>query len=254
MRNIPQSCIDLVKTAEGLRLSAYPDPATGGAPWTVGFGHTGADVRPGLVITQARAEELLRGDLEEAAAIVTRAVTVPLTDAQFGALVSFVFNVGAGRRKAGKDAGKDGFVVLKTGKPSTLLAKLNAGDTAGAAGEFSKWTRGAGKVMAGLVKRRAAEAALFLSEDTHAPTRDVETAPGMKPIAKSVSGISGAGALGLGGVAVAIDQAREVSDSLRGLLGALPSGALGWGVAALLAAAVAVMLFRRWDDQRKAAA
>lgn len=254
MRAIPQACTDLVKAAEGLRLAAYPDPASGAAPWTIGFGHTGADVRPGLVITEARADELLRGDLEEAAAIVTRAVTVPLTDAQFGALVSFVFNVGPGRAKRGKDAGKDGFVTLKTGKPSTLLAKLNAGDTAGAAAEFAKWTRGGGKVMAGLVKRRAAEAALFLSQDVHAATRDVEPEPAMKPMGRSVSGISGAGALGLGGIAVAIDQAREVSDALRDLLGSLPSGALGWGVAGLLAVAVVVMLFRRWDDQRKAAA
>jgi len=254
MRAIPQACTDLVKAAEGLRLTAYPDPATGGAPCTVGFGHTGADVRPGLVITEARAEELLAADLAEAAAIVTRAVTVPLTDAQFGALVSFVFNVGAGRRKAGKDVGKDGFVTLKTGKPSTLLAKLNAGDPAGAAAEFGKWTRGAGKVMAGLVKRRAAEAALFLSDADHAATRDVEPDPAMKPMGRSVAVRSGGGALGLAGVAVAIDQAREVSDSLRALLGSLPSGALGWSVAALLAGAVAIMLVRRWDDQRKAAA
>ncbi|MGF7177005.1 lysozyme [Azospirillum doebereinerae] len=253
MRAIPHSCPELVKAAEGLRLTAYPDPASGGAPWTIGYGHTGPEVRPGLTITPARAEELLAQDLTEAAAIVDRAVNAPLTDAQFGALVSFVFNVGTGRKAKGKDTGKDGFLVLKTGKPSTLLVKLNAGDHAGAAAEFGKWTRGDGKVMAGLVKRRATEAALFLA-DTNAPvTRAAEPAPGMKPLAKSVTGVSGGGALGLATVAVVIDQARDVSESVRGLLEALPSGALGWGVAALLGVAVVVMLVRRWDDQRKAA-
>jgi len=253
MRAIPQSCTELVKQAEGLRFTAYPDHATGAAPWTIGYGHTGPEVRPGLVITQARAEALLAQDLAEAAAIVDRAVTAPLTDAQFGALVSFVFNVGAGRKAKGKDPGKDGFVTLKTGKPSTLLVKLNAGDHAGAAAEFGKWTRGAGKVMGGLVKRRAAEAALFLADTETPVTRSPEPAPGMKPLAKSVTGVSGGGALGLATAAVVIDQARDVSESVRGLLEALPSGALGWCVAGLLGVAVVVMLVRRWDDQRKAA-
>ncbi|MGF7175837.1 lysozyme [Azospirillum doebereinerae] len=253
MRAVPQSCIELVKAAEGLRLTAYPDPASGGAPWTIGFGHTGADVHPGLTITQARAEELLAADLAEAAELVDRVVTAPLTDAQFGALVSFVFNVGAGRKAKGKDTGKDGFVTLKTGKPSTLLVKLNAGDHAGASAEFSKWTRGDGKVMAGLVKRRAAEVALFLSDTDTPVTRSPEPAPAMKPMTQSVAVQSGGGALGLATVAVVIDQARDVSESVRGLLEALPSGALGWGVAALLGVAVVVMLVRRWDDQRKAA-
>ena len=125
MRAIPQAAVDLEKEAEGLRLTAYPDPATGGAPWTIGYGHTGPDVRPGLRITNAQAEQLLQADLDTAAAVVDRAVTVELTDRQRGALVSFVFNVGAGRKGKGKDAGKDGFVTLKSDQPSTLLRKLH---------------------------------------------------------------------------------------------------------------------------------
>ncbi len=253
MREIPQSVVDLVKQAEGLRLTAYPDPASGGAPWTIGYGHTGPEVRHGLTITKERAEELLRADLEQAAAIVDRVVAAPLTDAQRGALVSFVFNVGAGRAKRGNDSGKDGFVTLKTGKPSTLLVKLNVGDTAGAAAEFAKWTRGAGQVMPGLVKRRAAETALFLSDVEHPPTGAPEPPPSPKPLAKSAAGMSGGGALGLAGVAVALDQAREVSDAARGLLDSLPSGGLGWLVALPLAGAVAFLLYQRWADQRQAA-
>ncbi|MFX7674812.1 glycoside hydrolase family protein, partial [Acinetobacter baumannii] len=79
----------------------------------------------------------LQADLDTAAAVVDRAVTVELTDAQRGALLSFVFNVGAGRKAKGKDAGKDGFVTLKSGQPSTMLRKLNVGDAAGAAAEFA---------------------------------------------------------------------------------------------------------------------
>ena len=253
MRSIPQAAVELVKEAEGLRLTAYPDPATGGAPWTIGYGHTGPDVRPGLRITQAQAEQLLQADLDTASAVVDRAVTVELADTQRGALTAFVMNVGAGRKAKGKDAGKDGFVTLKSGQPSTLLRKLNGGDAAGAAAEFAKWTRGAGKVMPGLVKRRAAEAALFLSDEVHPVSRVAELAQAMKPMAKSVSAVSGGGALGLAGVAVLLDQARDVSTAIKELLEALPSGALGWAVAGLLGAAVVVMLYRRWDDQRKAA-
>ena len=253
MRAIPQAAIDLVKEAEGLRLTAYPDPATGGAPWTIGYGHTGPDVRPGLRIDKAQAERLLQADLATAAAVVDRAVTVELSDNQRGALVAFVMNIGAGRKAKGKDAGKDGFVTLKSGQPSTLLRKLNLGDAAGAAAEFSKWTRGAGKVMPGLVKRRAAEAALFLSDEVHPVSRVAELAPAMKPMAKSVSAVSGGSALGLAGVAVMLDQARDVSAALKELLEELPSGALGWMVATLLGLAVAVMLYRRWEDQRESA-
>ncbi len=143
--------------------------------------------------------------------------------------------------------------TLKTGQPSTLLRKLNVGDAAGAAAEFAKWTRGAGKVMPGLVKRRAAEAALFLSDEAHPVSRVAELAPAMKPMVKSASAVSGGGALGLAGVAILLDQARDVSTAIKGLLESLPSGAMGWAVASLLGLAVTVMLYRRWDDQRKAA-
>jgi lysozyme len=253
-RPIPQPVIELVKEAEGLRLEAYPDPASGGAPWTIGYGHTGPEVRPGHVITKEQVEAWLASDLDAAAAIVDGAVKTPLTDLQRGVLASFVFNVGPGRKAKGKDAGKDGFLVLKSGKPSTMLVKLNAGDLAGAGAEFSKWVHGAGKVMPGLVTRRAAEAALFLSDVDHPTTSaSPEPPPAPKPLAKSAANVDSSGALELAGVAVAIDQAREVSDAARGLLDSLPSGGLGWPVAILLAGAVAFLLYQRWADQRQAA-
>ena len=136
----------LTESFEGLRLTAYADPGTGGAPWTIGYGHTGLDVHPGLTITQEQAEELLMQDIKKAAAAVNAKVTGDITQEEFDALVDFVFNVGAGNFAA-----------------STLLKKVNSGDIHGAAAEFEKWDMAAGKHMAGLLRRRHAEAEEFLS-------------------------------------------------------------------------------------------
>jgi lysozyme len=153
-RQINQAGLNLIKEFEGFAeaipgttsVRAYPDPGTGGDPWTIGYGHTGPDVRPGIVFTQAQAEAALRSDLRGAEAAVLQAVTVALTDNQFAALVSFTFNVGAG-------AFQD----------STLLRLLNQGDYTGAAGQFGQWVNGGSGPLPGLVRRRAAERALFLS-------------------------------------------------------------------------------------------
>ena len=134
---------------EGVRLKAYPDPATGGEPWTIGVGHTSAAGPPkvvkGMTITAQECDEILSRDLAVFEAAVLKAVTVPLNQNQFDALVSLCFNIGAG------NFGK-----------STLLKRLNAGEYRSAAEQFSVWNKAAGKVMPGLVKRRADEKALFL--------------------------------------------------------------------------------------------
>lgn len=161
---------DLIRKHEGLRLKAYPDPATGGAPWTIGYGHT-AGVKKGDVCTLEQAEKWLDEDWAYAAGIVEKAVKVPLIQNQRDALTSFVFNVGPGRK-----AVKDGFVTLKSDRPSTMLTKLNSGDYRGAADEFDKWVYGAGKKMAGLVTRRKEERALFLSNTTVKKEKDVSLA------------------------------------------------------------------------------
>lgn len=138
----------LIMVSEGFEAESYPDPATGGDPWTIGFGHTSAagppKVRKGLKITRAQGEAILSTDLVRTESQVRAAVKVPLNSNQLGALVSFTYNVGLGNLKG-----------------STLLRLLNAGNYAGAAAEFQKWTKAAGKTMPGLVARRAAEAALF---------------------------------------------------------------------------------------------
>lgn len=156
------AAVILAKASEGLRLVAYPDPGSGGDPWTIGYGST-LGVSRGDTITLDQAEARLERDLANAAAIVNAAVKVPVTQGQFDACSDFVLNVGPGRKAnpAKGDPGKDGFVVLKNGQPSTLLRKINAGDFAGAAAEFPKWTKAAGRELAGLVTRRAKERALF---------------------------------------------------------------------------------------------
>lgn len=139
--------LELIKRHEGLRLEAYPDPGSGGEPWTIGYGHTGTDVAPGLMIDEAEATRLLRSDVGAAEQCIDEAVEVEITQHQFDALVSFVFNLGC-----------------RAFMGSTLLKLLNQGNHAAAMGQFSRWDRAGGRVMAGLTKRRHDEAALF--EDT----------------------------------------------------------------------------------------
>ena len=143
---VSEAGMRLIKESEGCVLKAYPDPATGGEPWTIGYGHTGADVRPGKVIDQAEADRLLDEDVDLFERGVNRLVNVDLTQGQFDALVCFAFNLGLGALQQ-----------------STLLKLLNAGDYEGAAKQFGRWNRASGREMAGLTKRRQAESELFLT-------------------------------------------------------------------------------------------
>lgn len=160
MRMSDQGYELLTKPAEGLRLQAYDD-ATGKpveigdevkGVCTIGYGHT-RGVKPGDRCTADQADAWLRSDMADAEDVVNLFVTVDLAQFQFDALADFVFNLGAGARGY-----KDGFVVLKSGRPSTMLSKLNAGDYAGAAEEFPKWNL---PPLPGLVTRRLAERMRF---------------------------------------------------------------------------------------------
>lgn len=133
--------LSLTEQFEGFRLTAYQDQV---GVWTIGYGHTGPDVTPLRTITMAQAQALLAQDVRSAASCVNTVVTVKLTQQEFDALVDFVFNLGAGAFKG-----------------STMLRWLNAGDFKGAATQFDLWDRAGGAVVAGLLRRRQAEAALF---------------------------------------------------------------------------------------------
>jgi len=144
--------VAMIKVHEGLVLHAYPDPGTGGAPWTIGYGHT-KDVQPGMQITEARAEDLLREDLRAFEQAVHRLLPIPLSQSEFDALVSFAFNVGAHALEV-----------------STLRKRLLAGEPRCWVyqKEMPRWNKGGNGVLAGLVRRRQEEADLaclgYLSE------------------------------------------------------------------------------------------
>lgn len=140
--NISANGVKLIQQFEGLRLKAYQDAV---GVWTIGYGHTGPDVTPGLVISQAQADALLARDLNRFETGVSRLVQVPLNQNQFDALLSFSYNLGLGSLQN-----------------STLLRLLNQRDYAGAASQFPRWNKAGGKVLPGLTRRRAAEQALFL--------------------------------------------------------------------------------------------
>lgn len=133
----------LVTHFEGLRLIPYHDQV--GIP-TVGWGHTGTDVKMGHVITIEQAEDYLTEDLKEAEDAVNSEVFAAINNNQFDALVSFCYNLGAAKLKS-----------------STLLRYLNQGSPLAAANQLSHWVYAGGVVDPGLVKRRAAEKVLFLT-------------------------------------------------------------------------------------------
>ena len=136
--------IALIKRWEGCKLTAYPDPGTGGDPWTIGWGSTGPGIRKGVTWTQAQADARLAEDVAKFMAGVQSAVTVPVLPRELGAMTSLAYNIGLGAFQG-----------------STLLRRFNAGDKAGAAAQFDVWRMAGGRVMQGLVNRRADERKVF---------------------------------------------------------------------------------------------
>lgn len=141
-RKTSERGLALIKKYEGLRTNAYLCPAN---VWTIGYGHT-KGVSRGMMISHEDAEELLKKDLRYFESAVNSAVKVPVNQNQFDALVSFAFNVGVGAFGG-----------------STLVRLLNRKHYISAAEQFLRWTRGGGKVLPGLVKRRREEYELFMS-------------------------------------------------------------------------------------------
>jgi lysozyme len=145
--------LTLTRDSENCKLTAYPDPAsprargtgTSGAPWTIGWGHTGPEVCEGLVWTQAQADAQLLKDMQRAEDNVRKYVTHEITKDQFIALCDFAFNIGN-----------------QAFDTSTLLKYLNQYRLEEAIGEFAKWNRAGGEILNGLIKRRDGEKALFI--------------------------------------------------------------------------------------------
>ena len=134
----------LIKKWEGLKLTAYPDPATGGAPWTIGYGSTGPGIVKGVTWTQAQADERLRADVRKFMDGVLAALRAPVHPHELGAMTSLAYNIG------GKEFAN-----------STLVRRFNEGNRPAAAAQFDVWRMANGKVMQGLVNRRKDERAVF---------------------------------------------------------------------------------------------
>jgi lysozyme len=150
---ISQRGIDFIKEAEGLRLKAYRCSAN---VLTIGYGSTthNHEITEGMTITLREAEAMLIYDLREFEKAINDSVKVRLTQSQYDAVCSLVFNIGIGAFKK-----------------STLLKKINAGDFSGAAKEFAKWDKVKKKPVKGLTARRAKEASLFVSDEWEADDR-----------------------------------------------------------------------------------
>lgn len=132
--------VPVVKHFEGTVFKTYPDPALGWKVPTACTGHTGPELRSGQTWTREECDEMLAADLADHNAGLVACVKVPISEEEHAAYLSFAFNVG-----------------VNAFCGSTAVRKLNAGDRTGACAELSNWTRSGGKVLPGLVRRRAAE-------------------------------------------------------------------------------------------------
>ena len=241
MRPIPKEAIDIITEFEGLELKAYPDPATGGDPWTIGYGSTGPRVKPGMVITKAQALDMLREDIGHAArklqGVIKADVLASLSDSQYAALLSFAFNLGA--------------------KPSwTIWKAVNARQFDAVPAQIMRFNKAAGKVMKGLTRRRAAECVLWNAEEaddlppSHV-TRGVGVTPPTpeptKPLAQSktlwtAGAATAAGALQGATQVQAIVAPQADSNEWLGQMA-------GFLAFVIVAAGIAIMVFK-WMEQR----
>lgn len=246
----------LVKSFEGCMLKPYY--CTGGV-LTIGYGHTGSDVREGMTITKEEAERLLIKDIAWAEDVVERRVLskVPLNQHQFDTLVSFVFNIGEGDPKKPK---KGGFVN------STLYKRLIKGDYDQVPAQLARYKYSGGKVTKGLIRRRAAEAALWNEiPPPPAPTQEELEAepmpqaveckpPPVTALAKSRtiwgSGIGGAAAIGGWVLDTATGASSKVSESLSGTSALVEHAGSGKGTIVLIIVlcSLAVVIGARVQD------
>jgi lysozyme len=236
-QNVSSSVINLVKKFEGLHkvqedgtVSAYRCPA---GKWTIGYGHT-KGVKSGAKATQQECEDFLKEDLEEVGNVVRRYVKVPLTQTQYDALVSFIFNLGG-----------------ENFRKSTLLKKLNVGKYEEVPSEILKWNKarvdGELRALPGLTRRRTAEAALFsmdapLSADGGdlMPQRPVQEA--LKPLSKSKT-MAGASLAGAGTIL------SETASQLEGLVGY--SGVAETLFLLVAVAGIGLVAYSRFNDHKE---
>lgn len=228
----------LVKEFEGLRLKSYRCPA---GIWTIGYGHTSSAGAPtvdsGLEITKEEAEAILRRDMVQYEDGVKKLVKVELSQGQFDALVDFAYNAGVG-------------ALAK----STLLKKVNAEKFDEVPAEFMKWTRGGGKELPGLVRRRRAEVKLWRNLDTEKPisVEESRAEPDLPAPKKSIVQSKEANGAVIAGGAGAIAVVQEVMPIVReggDLLSAMNTTAVVCLVIVLAAASIWYFRKQRLDEE-----
>lgn len=200
--------LNLIKSFEGLELTAYYCPA---GVLTIGYGHTDAAGPPkvmlGMQITELEANRILREDLKKYEQAVDKSVRVPLSQNQFDALVSFTFNCGIGALQK-----------------STLLKKLNRGEYDSVPAELMKWNKAGGRELAGLTRRRRAEAKMWRGIDSAQPVAVTESrvAPDKPKPKKTIVQSREANAAAAGGAislmaagAEATGHGKQIADSFE---------------------------------------
>jgi len=224
--------IALIKQFEGCRLTPYADLA---GVLTVGWGHTGDDVKAGVPWSQKKADAVFINDVAQRVPAVLAACKVEPNENQLAAMVSLAYNIGLGAFKK-----------------STVLRLHNAGNFVGAANAFTMWNKAGGVVRAGLTRRRAAEMALYLTPvdnevQTTAAQPDAAKDPGTSAVSPSAIAV-GAGAA-LTGAQQAVAQISTIWDGLAGL-GISPHIVMSvLGLAAV--AGLGYFLFERWQRQKE---
>ena len=223
----------LKKLPDG-RYKSYKCPA---GVWTIYAGCT-EGVRPGMIVTEDEGEAMFRAELEKFERGVERYVTCEMNQCQFDALVSFAYNVGIGGLRK-----------------SSVLRHFNAGRIEAAAKAFHLWNKGGGRVLKGLVRRRAAEAALFLDKPSDQDEPEIEAEPEMpqavepspeKPSRTTVGVGAGVGAAGVGATIAQTKEATEVVKEIRQIAPPVPPAtSYVWPAMIIAAALIASVLLLR---------
>lgn len=229
--------IALIKQFESLSVSAYLCPAN---KWTIGYGHTGPDVAPGKVITPPEAEALLMADLAKFDSFV-RLKCPTATPAQHAAMVCFCYNIGVGNFQT-----------------SSVLRLHNAGDVVGAGRSFALWNKatdadGVKRELRGLTRRRAAEAALYLSDDGHEDEQRTRAADVVaeKPLVKSrvmIGSTVGGAAMLASGAAQMMNEIEQIKNLILPLTPYLPLLQKLFVVLGLVG--VGIAMAARWTDRK----
>ncbi|MBL8644020.1 MAG: lysozyme [Rhodospirillaceae bacterium] len=229
-----QAGIDLIKAVEGCKLEAYLCPAK---VWTIGYGHTGPDVYAGLKINKKDASRLLKSDLAEFEATVSQACP-KTTQSQFDAMVSLCYNIGSGAFKK-----------------SSVARLHNQGRHGEAQQAFALWNKAGGKVLPGLVTRRAKEADLYDNDSHTEPHPMPQAVEGEKPTSRVITG-STVGGVTLAGTALkesGLDWSMftEIKNTVLEVMPYLQGVNWGLVIAGIGLCGVAYAIYARWQDRRE---